>query len=578
MGTSDDVINQAMVANTERSERLANLVANVVMSRAQLMQSIMDPRRNLNKECGYPETSELNVKNHYKPLYSREPVAARVVSLLPSECWKVSPQIYEDEDEEITTPFEEAWEGLSDSLRGKSWHDDEEGSTIWEYLYRADELSGIGHFGILLLGVDDGLELNQPVEGVDPFSGLPSGKSRGKVTRKLIYLRAFDESMVDIVAFESDPTSPRYGMPKKYLVTFHDVNTNSQSALGVDLTTKEVHWTRVIHLCDNLSSSEVLGTPRLRPVYNPCFDIQKVRCGSGEMYWRGAFPGYTIETHPQLGADVELDEASIRTKMYDYMNGLQRYLAVAGASMKALSPQVVSPADQIKVQIESICIQLGVPVRIFMGSERGELASSQDSDTWDDRLKKRQNRYITPRIIVPFVDRLICIGVLPEPVNGYKAKWPDLTEMSATVKADLAGKVASALQTFVQGGLEAIITPMDFLTRVLGKDQEEAQAILDATMGRIEDEDTGSSPLLSLVGGLTGFVEFFKTAQAGGFSEEQLKQALMLFYKLTPERAEAIIADGIQPPPDPMAGAGGLPPGMDPSMMDPAMLQEGEEV
>jgi hypothetical protein len=534
-----------------RMEKLADLVYNVAMTRAELLTKLIDPRRDINKECGYPNTEQLNVLNHYKPLYEREPVAARVVNLFPSESWKVVPEVYDEEDEEVETEFEQAFKNVCNSLKGISWHGGEEGNPLWEYLKRVDELSGVGHFGVLLLGLDDGLALHEPAAGLDPVTGLPSGNGR---QARLLYLRAFDEALADIVASETNPASPRHGLPTYYNLKFHDPNFNSQSNIGVDLTTRKVHWTRVIHVADNLSSSEVFGTPRLRPVFDPCCDIHKVRCGSGEMYWRGAFPGMSVETHPQLGADVGLDQDAIRTKMTSYMNGLQRYMAIAGATIKTLSPQVVDPTPQINVQIDSICIQLGVPVRIFKGSERGELSSSQDKDTWDERIELRQKTYLTPRLIVPVVDRLIALGVLPEPLERYHVKWPDIRNMSAVTRADVATKVAQSLQTYVQGGLEAVITDVDFLTRILGMSAKEAQSIVEATAGRVEEEDTGGSPLLSLVGGMTGFIEFFKTAQAGGMSEEQLKQALMLFFKLSPEKAEAIIADGIQPPPDPNAG------------------------
>jgi hypothetical protein len=112
---------------------------------------------------------------------------------------------------------------------------------------------------------------------------------------------------------------------------------------------------------------------------------------------------------------VTIDKADVRNQIENYVNSLQRYLALTGMSAKTLAPQVSDPSSQIDKHLEAICIQLGIPKRIFMGSERGELASSQDDASWNDRLKARQQGYITPRIIVPFVDRLIAVGVLPEP-------------------------------------------------------------------------------------------------------------------------------------------------------------------
>src|SRR5690606_42007529 len=68
--------------------------------------------------------------------------------------------IYQDK----TTPFEMAWDQLGRSLKNNSWHQDEEGNIIWEALARADTLSGIGHYGVILLGIDDGKELYRSEE------------------------------------------------------------------------------------------------------------------------------------------------------------------------------------------------------------------------------------------------------------------------------------------------------------------------------------------------------------------------------------------------------------------------------
>jgi len=205
------------------------------------------------------------------------------------------------------------------------------------------------------------------------------------------------------------------------------------------------------------------------------------------MYWRGAFPGLVIETHPQLGRNFRIDEDKLRDRMENYSNGLQRYLTLLGMSAKSLAPQVSDPTSQINVQIEAICIQLGIPKRVFLGSERGELASSQDDQAWNDRLKFRQNNYITPRIIVPFIDRQISVGVLPIPPKGYHVKWPDLTSQSDQDRATVLVQKAQAYATYVSGQVESIIPPHEWMTKFDNLTEEEATAILEGAARAIED-------------------------------------------------------------------------------------------
>jgi len=206
------------------------------------------------------------------------------------------------------------------------------------------------------------------------------------------------------------------------------------------------------------------------------------------MYWRGAFPGFALETHPQLGGDVSIDKTVLRDEMENYMNGLQRYMALMGMSAKSLAPQVVDPSPQINIQLDAICIRLGIPKRIFVGSERGELASSQDAGTWNGRLRYRQHNYITPRIIVPFCDRLIQMGVLPKP-TGYSVVWPDLDSLTDEEQANIASKRTEAMAKYVGGDVEALMTPMDYLTRILGLTAEAAMDVLDNSMAAITEED-----------------------------------------------------------------------------------------
>jgi hypothetical protein len=291
----------------------------------------------------------------------------------------------------------------------------------------------------------------------------------------------FDESAVQTVEFETNRRSPRYNKPKEYTISLAQAELHNGTSLGRDSGSFKVHWSRVVHIADNLTSSEVYGVPRMRPVLNRLIDLDKLYGGSAEMYWRGAFPGISLETNPQLGGDVKLDIDSIRDMMWNYSNGLQRYLALTGMTAKSLAPQVADPSKQVEIQLDAICIKLAIPKRIFMGSERGELSSGQDSDTWDDRLRDRKHSHITPKIICPFIDRLIYIGVLPEPADGYHVSWPEKVTTKPQERADIAVKRTDALAKYVAGQVSGIIDPLDFLSRVLGFDEDEAIEILQRT-------------------------------------------------------------------------------------------------
>lgn len=450
------------------------LVENAMLVR-QLLRDLqtVDRRRNLEHECGYPDrpTSEL-----FQQLYDSDPIAARIVRIHSQECWREDPEIYESEEEGAApTPFEAALADLSRNLLGGSSYagSEEGGSPLLSAMETADVLSGIGRYGVLLLGLGDGLPLDQPAQ---PRPG-----------NRLLFLRCFQEQLAPVQRWEADPSNQRYGQPTSYQVTFG----SGDSADSSQTTTREVHWTRVVHVpSDDSESSDLFGKERLRAQLHRVLDLRKLYGGSAEMYWRGAFPGISIESHPNLGGEVTIDRTTTRDELERYMNGLQRYIALTGMGAKSLSPQVVDPQAQIDVQLTAICVGLDCPKRIFMGTERGELASDQDAKRWNRAVKRRRLRRCTPRIIVPVVDRLVQLGVLPAPRDGWRAWWPSPEESSDQERAEVGLTKVRTLGRYVSSGASQVVAPIDLLTKFLGFPKDEAETMLEGMTGMIRAEET----------------------------------------------------------------------------------------
>jgi hypothetical protein len=448
----------------------------LMMQRSEWMKSLLDSSRNIDGDCGYP-TGYIDPKIYWE-LYQREPIASRVCEVYPKESWQVQPTIFELEDASTKTQFEEAWDALGKQLRGEqSFYQEEEASVVFDFLCDADIKCGIGHYAAILLGFDDGAPLDQPIDLIDAGKPAKASAPSSGASRRLLFMQVYPETAVQINSLEADMQSPRYGLPTEYDISMMDPLEFSSLGVGTSLPSRRasVHWTRVVHI----SEYGVLHTPRQRPVLNRLLDLRKLYGGSAEMYWRGAFPGYAIKTQPQLGADVDINKEDVKQQLTDYSNALQRFLVLMGMDITALAPQVSDPASQIDTQITAICIQLGIPKRIFMGSERGDLASTQDDQAWNDRLKQRQLGVITPRIIIPFVDRLIATRVLPRPAKGYRVSWPDLTSKSDEEKAGIATQRTQAISAYAAGQLETTLAPMDFWTRIMGFTEDESQSIID---------------------------------------------------------------------------------------------------
>jgi hypothetical protein len=475
-----------------------------LLQRSTLIERIGDPRRDIEQECGWEDINTITA-SMYRRFYEENAFAERVVELYPVECWQITPEVFETEDTENVTAFEQSWKDLNKSLNESSKYKGEEGSQIWRYLQRADKLAGIGHYGIILLGLNDGRDLAMPAPGFEKEDELDLFEEADLPEQmRLTYIRVFDESQAQITRWEQDPSSPRYGFPTHYKVSFHDIDDNT-GYIGMPISDKEVHWSRVIHIAKNLDHSEIIGVPEMRSVLPHLLDLKKIYGATGEGVWRGAFPGLAVETNPALGTDVEINKEEVREELQNYANRLQRVINLVGMSVRTLSPTIVDTTPHIEMEITAICIKLGCPKRVFMGSEIGELASTQDTGRWESRLRGRRESFITPGIIVPFIDRLIQLTILEEPEEGFSVSWKQREMLSPMEKAQIASTLVAAITEYINGGGETLMSPKDFLVYVLRFSLEEAESILENVSDYVDqldgDFDFGTDKLIDFAKG-----------------------------------------------------------------------------
>ena len=435
------------------------MIDNAYTMRREIIEKMTDETRDIDLECGYPTTLKIA---DYEIVFGRNGIGTRVVMLWPEECWNTTPDITEGEDTEETA-FEKAWKDLEKKFR------------VLDYLFRADVLSGVGRYGALLIGVSDGLTLDMPVV---------AGKKL-----ELTYLKPLCEGVLDIEALEPDVKSPRFGQP-----TFYTIKTDTIDG-ELNTQTIKIHYSRVIHLADNRKVSDVFGTPRLEPVFNYILDLKKLLGGSAEMFWKGGFPGYAFEVNPErTTALTTTEKTELREEFLNFSNKLQRYIALTGVTAKSLAMQVADPSNHFLTQMKAVGIALGIPYRKLMGSEEAKLASADDNKTWTRRVVKRQVSYVTPRIIRPFIDKLIEWGILPEPKDGYEVKWPSLDELDPKDAAIVMKDKVEAMAKYIVSGADSLIPPHQFFTLIMGWTDEEATEIEKAAVIWLKDHPPEEEP------------------------------------------------------------------------------------
>jgi hypothetical protein len=393
--------------------------------------------RDLYQALGY-ETSL--TYTDYKRQYDRQDIAAAIINRPVETTWKGKLQLIESNDDN-ETEFERQWSKLAKTLKLKN------------RFVRLDKLTCLGKFAVLVLGLSDVKKQEDwqlPVKGTN---------------LTLLYVKPFGEGSVKIQSYDINTASDRYGQPQIYQIDWKETTDGTNR-------TVLIHHSRVLHVCKSLLESEVEGEPVLQTVFNRLKDLEKIVGGSAEMFWRGARPGY----HGDIDKDFQMTaamEENLKDQIDEYENNLRRIITSQGLTMKDLASQVADPQSHVDVQIQMISSVTGIPKRVLTGTERGELASTQDDEAWLSLIQTRREEYAEEMIIDPFVERCQKYGVLPE-VEEYTVLWNDLMTKSDKDKAEVGRVRAEALSKYLNSPMVEQVVPIKaFVEFFLGLEQDE---------------------------------------------------------------------------------------------------------
>lgn len=439
---------QGLAASRNELQTLSSLVSRAKLQ--GLLGQSYGGARDLYNKLGWEKDPQYS---HFRDRYTRQEVAQRVVEAPVDATWNGSVTLTEAKGKGKDSAFKKAWKELDQDV------------ALINKVVRADTVSGIGQYAILLLGFDDigdGEDLTKSVAGTD---------------NKLMFAQPYSQENATIKKLVADTTDPRFGLPEMY-----EINTNIANLEQAQTTeTKQVHWSRVIHIAEGLLEDNIFGKPRLLAIYNMLQNLELVAGSSGEMFWRGAFPGLMFEADKEADMNTEVI-ADLKVEIDKYIHGLRRSLRLQGINVKELTGQVSSPLEHIKAYITLISAGTGIPVRILTGSERGELASEQDERNWNSRVEERRVDYAEPMILRQLVDRLILFGVLPTPTDGYTVLWSPLAILDEKTAAQVAKMKTEAIAAYASAlGADQVLPVNMFLEKILGFTPDEVEEIMSIT-------------------------------------------------------------------------------------------------
>lgn len=437
----------------------AKIIANAVSRRIdQMFPKFFNLSRKHDHYADFGWPDQLQFQQFYR-LYRRNGLAFAGVDKTILKTWQDSPEIWEHEEPAESEVESEIRQRFAD-LR------------IWQHFAEADRRSMVGRYAGVILRFRDNQDFDKPVTSV------PGGLDG------LAGVIPVWESQLTVAEWVSDPKSEEYGEPKFYQFTESALGGESQSPRHF-----RVHPDRVLIWSDD---GTVNGRSALEPGFNDLLDAEKVKGAGGEGFWKtsrgapiiSAAEGLTPkDVAANMGVDTSevLDE--INSQLESFQAGFDKGLMLGGMTATPLTINLPSPEHFFSIAVQGFAASINIPVKILLGSQTGERASTEDAREWAQTCMSRRVTRNTP-IIREFVNRLERVGILPE--KDWHVEQADLTESTAEEKMGRAKTMAEINQATPN---EFAFLP-DEIREVAGYDP-----LMDAEKYRDDPEDEADAVL-----------------------------------------------------------------------------------
>ena len=373
-------------------------------------------KRNYNELFGYG--TNLDYRD-YHAMYERGGYAKTIVDLFPKSCWRDTPELKLND----TTILESELESLKHV-------------GLFKALETADVCNRIGKFSVLFIGIPDGLDPSLPV------GSAASGDFAG------LYFQAFEEDGIEVVKWDTDPSSRRYNMPDLYQL---QVVNRDNSKLQGDITARVVHHSRIVHMAEGALSNKLEGVSCLKACWNALQDKEKVRGAAGESYYRNSRQKLSLESLP--GASQKpLNDAQreqLKENVENFQNGFEDTLRLSNMTANMMQPQIASPRDTFDISTEDIAGTCRIPVRFLTTKTGGSVTGSEDKAALNAVVNDRQEQECT----IWLLDSLKAIAesgifVLPEFIS---VSWPVQSSLSEKESAESSKARAEAFKSATEG-------------------------------------------------------------------------------------------------------------------------------
>lgn len=394
------------------------------------------PKHNHYRDFGYPEALTFD---HLYKMFLRNGIARAGVEKTVGKTWQEFPFLLEKErDGSEGEQTEETT--LEKDIRQRF-----EDIRLWQHLTEADRRSCVGNYAGVIMFLADGKALDQPVDTV-------SGGLEG-----LVDLLPVWEGQLEVTQWDEDQASTSFGQPTMFYFDESKVQTTTRGTNKRSFFRQgDVHPDRLLIWSRD---GTINGTSLLEPGYNDLVDLEKIKGAGGEGFWKNAKSSPVLEVDKEakiaemakaMGVAPDKIADAMNDQVEDWQKGFDQLLMLQGMQAKTLGVTLPSPEHFWAAPLQSFAASIGIPLKILVGMQTGERASTEDAKEWAQTIMSRRASSVVPNIMA-LVRRLEQFGILKEGKDWF-LDWNDLTEASMGEKVDRANKMADTNQKMKDSG------------------------------------------------------------------------------------------------------------------------------
>lgn len=142
--------------------------------------------------------------------------------------------------------------------------------------------------------------------------------------------------------------------------------------------------------------------------YNDLLTLEKVSGAGGEGFWKNAKSSPVLEVDKEadiakLAQMLGVETSEIADKMDevvgDWQKGFDQLLMLQGIEAKTLGVTLPQPAEFYNTALQSFAASIEMPLKILVGTQTGERASTEDAKEWSQTISSRRTNRVIPLIM-----------------------------------------------------------------------------------------------------------------------------------------------------------------------------------